>query len=113
VYTLLEEITSNELDIVHPAESENGPKPARKKGKFSKVFGVRSTVSTTTVSVPERLKREVDMYVQYPVLDIDSSPLEWWRLEWKRMPILAVVARKYLCNKCYLSSFIMYYKMCS
>jgi len=57
--TLLEEITSNELDIVQPAESENGPKPARKKWKFSKVFGVRSTVSTTTMSVPERLKREV------------------------------------------------------
>jgi len=34
--------------------------------------------------------------MQYPVLDIDSSPLEWWRLEWKRMPILAVVAPKYL-----------------
>jgi len=65
---------------VQPAESEIGPKPARKKRKFSKVFGVGSTVSTTTVSVPERLKREV-VCMQYPVLDIDSSPLDWWRLE--------------------------------
>ena len=48
------------------------------------------------MSVPERLKREVDMYMQSPVLDIDASPLDWWKVEWKRMPLLAVVARKYL-----------------
>ena len=70
--------------------------PQEKKGKFSEVFGARSSnsVSSATLSVPERLKREVDM--QYPVLDIDSSPLEWWRLGCKRMPLLAIVAQKYL-----------------
>ena len=37
------------------------------------------------------------MYLQYPALDIDESPLEWWKLECKRMPLLSAVARKYLC----------------
>ena len=99
VCTLLEEIQSNEFDVIQqPTESESDPKPARKKGKFSEVFGARSSnsVSSATLSVSERLKREVDMYMQYPVLDIDSSPLEWWRLECKRIPLLAIVAQKYL-----------------
>jgi len=58
------------------------------------VFEARpsSFVSTTTLSVSERLKCERNMYMQYPVLDIDSSPMEWWRLEWKQMPLLAVIA---------------------
>ena len=34
--------------------------------------------------------------MQSPVLDIDASPLDWWKVEWKRMPLLAVVAQKYL-----------------
>ena len=36
------------------------------------------------------------MYMQYPTLDIDESPLEWWKLEAGRMPLLSTVARKYL-----------------
>ena len=38
----------------------------------------------------------VDMYMQYPTLDIDESPLEWLKLEAGRMPLLSTVARKYL-----------------
>jgi len=37
------------------------------------------------------------MYLQYPCLDIDESPLDWWELKCKRMPLLSVAARKYLC----------------
>ena len=37
------------------------------------------------------------MYLQYPTLDIDESPLEWWKLECKRIPLLSDAARKYLC----------------
>ena len=44
-----------------------------------------------------RVKRELDMYLQYPCLDIDESPLDWWELKCKRMPLLSVAARKYLC----------------
>ena len=36
------------------------------------------------------------MYLQYPTLDIDELPLEWWKLDCKRMPLLSAVARKYL-----------------
>ena len=98
LHALLGEVQS--IDVVHqPTEPENNPnvpKPV-KKGKFSQVFVTRSaSTMTPTLSVPERLKREVDMYMQSPVLDIDASPLNWWRVEWKRMPLLAVVAQKYV-----------------
>ena len=45
----------------------------------------------------DQIKRELDMYLHYPCLDIDKSPLEWWKLECKRMPLLSIAARKYLC----------------
>jgi hypothetical protein len=37
------------------------------------------------------------MYMQYPTMDIDGCPLEWWKLEANRLPLLSSVACKYLC----------------
>ena len=68
------------------------------KGKFSSVFGTSiSSLSTSPrTSESDRIKHEVDMYMQYPTLDIDESPLEWRKFEAGRMPLLSTVARKYL-----------------
>ena len=45
--------------------------PPRKKGKFSAVFGTSSSrAGMHDVSISDRIKREVDMYLQYPSLDI-------------------------------------------
>ena len=101
VLTLLDE---NELDnegvqTHHSTESirDDLPGPSKKKGKFSAIFGntssncgAQSTLSHLSVS--EKVKREIDMNLQYPTLDIDESPLDWWKLECKRMPLLSVVA---------------------
>ena len=35
--------------------------------------------------------------MQYQTLHIDQCPLEWWKIEAHRMPVLSKVARKYLC----------------
>ena len=37
------------------------------------------------------------MYMQYPTMDINGSPLEWWELEANCLPLLSSVACKYLC----------------
>lgn len=77
--------------------------PPKKKGKFSSIFGnglASSSTSSTnagTVGASDQFKREFEMYLQYPSLDIDESPLQWWKLECKRLPILSIAARKYLC----------------
>lgn len=105
VVTLMNEIEMlDELErasgIEQPTEDDS-PEPPRKKGKFSAIFGTSSSSSSKAnmhdVSVSDRVKREVDMYLQYPRLDIDESPLKWWQLECNRMPLLSVAARKYLC----------------
>lgn len=105
VVTLMNEIEMlDELErasgIEQPTEDDS-PEPPRKKGKFSAIFGTSSSSSSKAnmhdVSVSDRVKREVDMYLQYPRLDIDESPLKWWQLECNRMPLLSVAAGKYLC----------------
>ena len=68
-----------------------------KKGKFSAVFGTSSSrANMHDVSISASVKW-ICTYLQYPSLDIDESPLKWWKLECNRMPLLSVAARKYLC----------------
>ena len=45
----------------------------------------------------ERVNQEVDSYLQMPVVDIDQSPLEWWRRQKSEFPLVSRLARKYLC----------------
>lgn len=105
VLTLLDEIDpTNEVARTHQATetesySDDLPGPSKKKGKFSAIFGSISSncAAQSTLCISEKVKREIDMYLQYPTLDIDESPLDWWKLECKRMPLLSTVARKYLC----------------
>ena len=72
--------------------------PSKEKGKFSAIFGSISSncAAQSTLSISEKVKRVIDMYLQYPTLDIDESPLDWWKLECKQMPLLSVLACKYL-----------------
>ena len=59
--------------IKQPTEDDFSA-PPRKKGKFSAVFGASSSSSPRAnmhdVSISDRVKCEVDMYLQYPSLDI-------------------------------------------
>ena len=85
------------------SNSHTGQKVAspslRKQGKFSSIFGETATLTTISYSltVSERNQCEAEMYLQYPILDIDESPLQWWSLEASRMPLLSSAACKYLC----------------
>ncbi len=48
-------------------------------------------------SPSDRIKREIQLFRDVPAVDPDSDPLLWWASEQKRLPILAELARKYLC----------------
>ena len=70
LHTLLEEVQS--IDVIHqPTESEITQMSQSLQRKESLVKYSAST-TTPTLSVPERLKREVDMHMQIPVLDINA-----------------------------------------
>jgi hypothetical protein len=104
VKAVLEEIdTSVSLTQCHQTEVRNSTsdcdkEPPGKKGKFRTVFG-RSTPSpnSSSLSTSDRIRREAEMYMQYPTMDIDGCPLEWWKLEANRLLLLSSLARKYLC----------------
>ena len=36
-------------------------------------------------------------YLDEPTLDIDENVLEWWRLNYSRLPAIAAIARRVLC----------------
>ena len=104
VMTLMDEIERpSETERASGVEQlpENDLLPPRKKVKFSVVFGTSSSSSsranTCDVSIADRVKNEVDIYLQYPSLDKDEFPLKWWKLECSRLPVLSVATRKYLC----------------
>ena len=44
-----------------------------------------------------KIKKEITSYLEYPSLEPDANPLEWWKLENGRFPNLAYLAKKYLC----------------
>ena len=74
VLTLLDEFDpTNKVARTHQATetescSDDLPGPSNKKGKFSVIFGSISSncAAQSTLSVSEKVKREIDMYLQYP-----------------------------------------------
>ena len=45
----------------------------------------------------EKIKAELDSYLSVAVLDSESNPLDWWAVEHCSYPLLAQLAKKYLC----------------
>lgn len=66
-----------------------------KKRKLSDLFKTKP-LPPSFISAEVRVKKEMATYLEYSVLDADSSPLEWWKLHSEACPILSILARKYL-----------------
>ena len=80
VVKLMDEIKtySDQSEVLQAGErlSQDGLQaPTKKRGKFSSIFGTSSALSsissTGTASVSDQFKRELEIYLQYPSLDID------------------------------------------
>ena len=67
------------------------------KSAFSRILGDDLDERPTQSCVLERVNQEVDSYLQMPVVDIDQSPMEWWRRHKSEFPLVSRLARKYLC----------------
>ena len=77
-----------------------GSQPPRKKQKglgaiLSKLFD--NAQNETPLRPRERVEVKICRYLDFPVVEMDSDPLQWWKHEEKRLPMLAVLAKKYLC----------------
>ena len=84
--------TSN-VEEVHPAK--------RMKGLAAILQHIAeeddSVHSLTPLTPLQKIKKEVTSYLDYPSLEPDTNPLEWWKAKNGRFPNLAYLAKKYLC----------------
>ncbi|KAM3842487.1 E3 SUMO-protein ligase ZBED1 [Diretmus argenteus] len=57
----------------------------------------RAKQPTATIPAEQRAKSQITSYLQEDVIDGGDTPLGWWRENGSRFPLLANMARKYLC----------------
>jgi len=80
------------------AEPEGAPPPPKKsKGLAAILLNVTPDKPQRAESVTERIAKEFDHFLLLPNTDPDADPLSWWKREQQSFPILAQLARKYLC----------------
>lgn len=78
------------------------PQPKKKKITLGSILK-KSTGDTSTesadreLSLEDKVKKEIERYLQTPKPDADSNPLLWWREFSASFPNLSILARKYLC----------------
>ena len=82
------------------ASTEPQPPPIKKANGLSKILGQclgQTHRLSIASSLKDQLKQELDWYISHPHLDVEESPMEWWKAESSRYPYVAQLARKYLC----------------
>lgn len=80
------------------AEPEGAPPPPKKsKGLGAILLKIAPDKPQRAESVTERIAKEFDHFLLLPNIDPDADPLSWWKREQHSFPILAQLARKYLC----------------
>ena len=57
----------------------------------------KSHSTSTALTHRQRVKQELDQYLSHPLLDVEESALDWWKVEAVRYPTVAKLAQKYLC----------------
>ena len=83
-----------------PTQEAGTDEPPNKtyKTAWGKIFGDQLAQANASLeALPQRVEKELEQYIHYPLQDIESSPLQWWQLQQHQFPLLAKLARKYLC----------------
>ena len=82
-----------EVEEVNPAKRLKGLAAA-----LQHIAEENDDVHNRTPLTPlQKIKKEITSYLEYPSMEPDTNPLEWWKLENGRFPNLAYLAKKYLC----------------
>lgn len=76
------------------AAAEQQPKRKKTLGSLFKRRGGAAVVPAT---IPEKAASEMNRYCQEPLQDLEEDPLDWWKENQQSYPLLATVAKKYLC----------------
>lgn len=98
-----EKVECEMLEIIsRPAAEDSqsiisGPPPKKPKTVWAQIFrDIVTTERNSSLTDAEKVKSEIEMYTHFPNLDVELSPLEWWKANSQQFPLLQQVARKYL-----------------
>ena len=70
----------------------------RKLGSWLKASTQQQEQLNSAARTPEaRVKEEVEQYSNIVKPDPESNPLDWWKIQAPNYPVLAKLAKKYLC----------------
>ena len=64
---------------------------------MSKILSRCLSNAEVQLTSQQRVKQEIDQYLTHPQLNMEDEPLPWWKSECVRYPVLAKVAKKFLC----------------
>ncbi|XP_078017009.1 E3 SUMO-protein ligase ZBED1-like [Epinephelus lanceolatus] len=60
---------------------------------------LRSTIQQSTMSLPERVDQEVELYKGLPAISMAEDPVMWWWEKKDILPLLFIIATGYLCTQ--------------
>jgi len=84
------------LAMEQSSQAVESPTKKRKLGDILKKSKERASISSVTTPL-EAIQQEIERYLQAPQPDVDSDPLDWWRMNETIYQNLAKLAKKYLC----------------
>ena len=97
-----DEVLSSLEEKPLPSQQNNQPDcPPPKKSLLKKILETSESEpdnsSSKVLSNPELVSLEIQKYTISPKADLDSCPLQRWKVQQKELPLLARLARRYLC----------------
>ena len=97
IKTEIPQMTTVTTSATNEVETESASK--KRKTAWGKVFGAivsNNDDSSGSLSSEEKLDKEIETYKHFPNLDVELSPLDWWKANNVQFPQLAQLARRYL-----------------
>ena len=91
--------SANDVVVEFSEPAETPPATEKAKG-LSKVLGQclgKSRSTLTALTLCQQVKQELDQYLSHPLLDIEESAIDWWKIEALRYLTVAKLAWKCLC----------------
>ena len=78
-------------------QEDQPPSTKKSKGLGAILMRVAEDSEPSPITSSEHIDKEMKFYLERPPIDPDADPLSWWSSEKSKLPVLAEMARKYLC----------------
>ena len=97
--TVLSRAEPEATSIANDMTKHPEPEPPKKKrrGLGAVLANIpKSNESTKELSTEDKVKKELQIYMDQPCVDTDSKPFVWWKLNSSLFPVMAKLAKTYL-----------------